>query len=180
MKARKMNKRVPLLSLLFCLIVSVASVSGQSSQKEKSNEAKPAASKSEMSDKDKAKAPKQIAKEDDIRKLLVATGAGKLGVQVMQQMLSAMRAQNPNIPSDYFDKLMEEVDPNELIEITIPSYDKHLTHDEIKELLKFYETPIGKKLVEKQPLIAQDSMIAGQKWGMELHRRLAERIENDF
>jgi len=29
-------------------------------------------------------------------------------------------------------------------------------------------------------LIVQDSMIAGQKWGAELNRRLRERLEQDF
>jgi len=71
------------------------------------------------------KDPKQLAKEADIRKLLIATGAGKMGVQAMQQMINSIKIQNPNVPSDYFDKLMEEADPNELIEISIPSYDKN-------------------------------------------------------
>ena len=75
---------------------------------------------------------------------------------------------------------MEQADPNELIEISIPSYDKHMTHDDIKQLLKFYNSPIGKKLIEKQPLILRDSMIVGQKWGMELNRRIQERIKDDF
>lgn len=175
-----MKNYMLVVAVLFCLTLGLSSfpstVAGQSAEKETPAEAK---QKVEPK-KDMAKDPKQMAKEADIRKLLVATGAGKMGVQVMQQMFSGLKMQNPNIPSDYFDKLMKEVDPKELIEITIPSYDKHLTHDEIKQLLKFYESPIGKKLVEKQPMIVQDAMVAGQKWGMELNRRLQQKIEEDF
>ena len=117
---------------------SFTHASGQTTTQKKPSEAK-SAEKTE----DKNKDPKQLAKEADIRKLLVVTGAGKMGVQVMQQMLNSIKIQNPNIPSDYFDKLMQEADANELIEISIPSYDKHMTHDDIKELLKFYKSPIG-------------------------------------
>ena len=174
-KVLTMTLRLAFFSLMLCLIFSFNNVSGQSATQEKPPEAK-----STENDKDKNKDPKQLAKEADIRKLLVVTGAGKMGVQVMQQMLNSIKIQNPNIPSDYFDKLMQEADANELIEISIPSYDKHMTHDDIKELLKFYESPIGKKLIEKQPLILRDSMIAGQKWGMELNRRIQQRIKDDF
>ena len=172
-KVLTMTLRLAFFSLMLCLIFSFNNVSGQSATQEKPPEAK-------STENDKDKDPKQLAKEADIRKLLVVTGAGKMGVQVMQQMLNSIKIQNPNIPSDYFDKLMQEADANELIEISIPSYDKHMTHDDIKELLKFYESPIGKKLIEKQPLILRDSMIVGQKWGMELNRRIQQRIKDDF
>lgn len=171
-----MKNLLVLTTIVFCVTTSLSPVVGQSDEKAGS-------AKVEQKDKSKQgseKDPKQLAKENDIRKLLIATGAGKMGVQVMKQMFGALKAQNPSIPSSYFDKLMNEVDPKELIEITIPSYDKHLTHDEIKELIKFYESPIGKKLIEKQPMIMQDAMVAGQKWGFELNRRMQEKIEEDF
>lgn len=170
-----------LFCVMFCLSSVPATVGAQTAEKEKTAEPEQKEAKQKVEPKeDSSKDAKQLAKEADIRKLLVATGAGKMGIQVMQQMFNSLKMQNPNIPSDYFEKLMKEVDANELIEITIPSYDKHLTHDEVKQLIKFYESPIGKKLVEKQPFIMQDAMVAGQKWGFELNRRLQEKIEEDF
>lgn len=47
-------------------------------------------------------------------------------------------------------------------------YMAEFTHNEIKEILAFYATPIGKKLANKTGVLSQKGMAAGQVWGMEL------------
>lgn len=47
-------------------------------------------------------------------------------------------------------------------------YMAEFTRDEIKELLKFYNTDLGKKLAGKQSLLVQKGMQLGQSWGMEV------------
>ncbi len=47
-------------------------------------------------------------------------------------------------------------------------YMEEFTHSEIKELLKFYETPVGKKMAEKTGILTQKGMLAGQEWGLGL------------
>jgi hypothetical protein len=42
------------------------------------------------------------------------------------------------------------------------------TQDEIKELVAFYHTDLGKKLAEKQLGLTQKAMGFGQTWGMEV------------
>lgn len=47
-------------------------------------------------------------------------------------------------------------------------YMSEFTQAEIKELVAFYHTDLGKKLAEKQLILAEKSMMLGQSWGMEL------------
>lgn len=47
-------------------------------------------------------------------------------------------------------------------------YMAEFTQDEIKELVAFYNTDLGKKLAEKQLGLTQKAMIFGQSWGMEV------------
>ncbi|TGV03825.1 DUF2059 domain-containing protein [Flavivirga rizhaonensis] len=47
-------------------------------------------------------------------------------------------------------------------------YMAEFTIDEIKELVAFYKTDLGKKLSEKQLGLTQKAMIFGQSWGMEV------------
>ena len=47
-------------------------------------------------------------------------------------------------------------------------YMKEFTHEDVKELVAFYKTDLGKKLASKQGLLAQKGMSAGQSWGMGL------------
>lgn len=61
------------------------------------------------------------------------------------------------------------------IEALLPEYKdimvdimiKHYTHDEIKEILKFYNSPVGKKIQSKQNLIIKEGMEKGEQWGKE-------------
>lgn len=47
-------------------------------------------------------------------------------------------------------------------------YMAEFTHDEIKQLVAFYKTDLGKKLAEKQLGLTQKAMAFGQSWGMEV------------
>lgn len=47
-------------------------------------------------------------------------------------------------------------------------YIEEFTHDDIKGLLDFYRSDLGKKLAEKQMPLMQKAMALGQSWGMEV------------
>jgi hypothetical protein len=47
-------------------------------------------------------------------------------------------------------------------------YMAEFTQDEIKELVAFYHTDLGKKLAEKQLGLTEKAMMFGQSWGMEI------------
>jgi len=117
------------------------------------------------------------AKLQDIRRLLVLTGSAKIGIQVMGQMLQMQRRSNPEVPNDFWNEIMRVVDPDELIDLIVPIYDRHLSHEDIKGMIRFYESPVGKKLVLVQPLIARDSMSAGQQWGMAIGRKIIQKLQ---
>jgi hypothetical protein len=47
-------------------------------------------------------------------------------------------------------------------------YMKEFTQSEVKELVAFYHTDLGKKLATKQLRLTQKAMTYGQSWGMEV------------
>lgn len=47
-------------------------------------------------------------------------------------------------------------------------YMTEFTQSEIKELVAFYNTELGKKLSEKQLSLTEKGILLGQSWGMEL------------
>jgi uncharacterized protein len=51
-----------------------------------------------------------------------------------------------------------------LIDRVVPLYDKHYTHNEIQTLIRFYETPLGKKVTALRPQIAQEGMVVAEEW----------------
>ena len=60
------------------------------------------------------------------------------------------------------------VDPDELVELIIPIYLKHLDEATIDGVIVFAQPEVGKKLYEAQTANMQESILAGQRWGQEL------------
>ncbi|VAW73483.1 FIG01059457: hypothetical protein [hydrothermal vent metagenome] len=108
------------------------------------------------------------ASKESIKKMMVKTGAGKMGVQVMGQMIPALKQMIPDAPEEFWQGIMAEVNADKLIELVIPVYQKHLTEEDIKGINAFYDSPAGKKLIKVQPEIVQESMLIGQKWGEQI------------
>lgn len=52
---------------------------------------------------------------------------------------------------------------DELEKATIPLYTKHFTVDEIKQLTAIYRTPLGKKMLERMPVLIGESMEISQR-----------------
>jgi len=125
-------------------------------------------------------------KRADIERLLAITEAAAITQQMSQlmtaQLKDVVRASNPNIPQQVLDALPEAID--DVLEENIPSlmsqmadiYDQHFTHEDIRALIGFYSSAVGRKLVEAQPAIAQQSAAAGQAWGMSLGPQIEQRI----
>jgi|HubBroStandDraft_2_1064218.scaffolds.fasta_scaffold05909_4 hypothetical protein len=131
-------------------------------------------------------------KEADIRTLLELTGTKARMVQAMSEMEKGMRPlMTKALPEgDYRDKLIEaffvkfhsKLDLGQLIDQAVVAYDRHFSEEEIKSLVQFYQTPLGKKAIQEMPQITSELMAQGQKLGESLGRKsmlevLAEQPE---
>ena len=116
------------------------------------------------------------AKRDDIRKLMKLTGSAEVGKQVMDQLFVTFKQSMPSVPPEFWDKISHKVDANEMVELIVPIYAKYFSHDEIRQLIKFYESPLGKKLTKVLPDVTRESMEAGQKWGQKLAEEVMKEI----
>lgn len=56
-------------------------------------------------------------------------------------------------------------------------YMSEFTPSEIKELIKLYETPIGKKLYEKNKVLYDKGQQVGMEWGMGLQAMMMKYME---
>lgn len=117
------------------------------------------------------------ATEKTIRALLETTGSGSLGKQMIQQMLPAMKKMAPNAPEDFWTEFMKEINPDDIIAMTIPVYQKNFTEEDLLETIAFYKSPVGQRLIAKLPIVLQESTLVGQQWGQELAKRTIERAQ---
>jgi hypothetical protein len=58
-----------------------------------------------------------------------------------------------------YELIQEKIDFNKLIEdVSLPLYDKYLTESELRDLVVFYKSPTGKKVIEVMPNLVAESM----------------------
>lgn len=63
---------------------------------------------------------------------------------------------------------------NELYKKMAAVYTESFTEEEIDKILAFYNTAVGKKMVEITPELTKKGMEIGQAWGMELQPLIAK------
>jgi hypothetical protein len=119
------------------------------------------------------------AKEADIRKLMETIGARKLTEQMLDQLLGAVRQGALGVPAEVWDEFRRGlVEDGELERIQLRVWDRYFTHEDVKGLIEFYNTPLGRKLIEQQPNVLRDSMEAGQAWGVRTMERIKQKLRD--
>lgn len=117
------------------------------------------------------------AKIKDIKRLLELTGAADMGIQALGSSMQGLRNSNPNIPEEFFTEFQKQFNAELIVTNIAPIYDKHFTHEEIKELLKFYQTPLGKKTISTMPKIMEESMAMGQELGKQVAEKVVKQLQ---
>jgi len=89
---------------------------------------------------------------------------------VFKAMKPAIVQNRPDVDRD-FDALVPVLQQKmaarvgELMEAAVVIYSGNFSVEELRDLIAFYKTPTGQKLLQKTPVLTQQTMIAGQKFG---------------
>lgn len=125
---------------------------------------------------DSAKDPKR-AKIIEMMELL---HVDQLAIEGMKRQLASTKKLLPIPPKaqdDFESMFLKEITPETMRELMIPIYESNFTLDEINQILAFYKTPIGQKLITKLPEITQQGFAAGAVKGREAGERIGHIIE---
>jgi uncharacterized protein len=70
---------------------------------------------------------------------------------------------------------------NEMLEATIPVYQRHLTKADLDAMVAFYASPVGQKILHEQPAMVQESMEASagiqQRIARSMFQKIDERVQ---
>ena len=113
-----------------------------------------------------------------VRQLLKEIHAVDMSLTAIETSLPAQRAANPRIPAVFWDRFaaLARSRAPQLEDILAAVYDRHFTADELRQLLAFYRSPIGRKMLSEQPGILRESMAAGQQWGQKVGAEVGEQL----
>jgi hypothetical protein len=127
---------------------------------------------------DSASSTRPSEKMTLIRQLLSRTQAVEQAISMMETSLPAQKQSNPRIPPVFWDRMLAEAraGSGDLADRLALVYERHFTTEEIRQLLQFYETPIGRKLLATLPAITLESMQAGQEWGQRIGAKIGAQL----
>jgi hypothetical protein len=122
--------------------------------------------------------PVDPAKVKSIRQLLELTHVAALLAQNMDVSMQNQRQVNPQIPAAFWDSFTKKAHEriSELIDSIVPIYARHFSQAEVDQLVSFYATPLGQRLLIEQPAIMGESTDMGRKWGMVLGREVGDSL----
>lgn len=105
-----------------------------------------------------------------IRRMLELENMDSLILVGIQQGMDEESSSDPEFPPAFTQGVGDRMrrDIGELVERLVPIYDSLYTADEVRQLVAFYESPLGRRLVETQPRIAEAMMPIAEQWGMEV------------
>lgn len=109
--------------------------------------------------------PMDSAKRAVVRELVTAA---RMREQVLQTMRETSRLQTVPVPPGFWDRMLERAaqDADTLIASTVEDYGSYFTAAELRELITFYRTPVGQRLLDVLPRIGARASVRGQTWGM--------------
>ena len=115
-----------------------------------------------------------------LKNMFEVSGTEETYKTVIKQMVSMFKTQFSDVPEEHWIELEKEflqTSLDDLVEMLIPVYSKHLTLDDLQKIIEFYHTPTGKKYAEKTPLLTQESMQIGQQWGMKIGQDFQSKLK---
>lgn len=119
----------------------------------------------------------ESAKTIKIRVLISLNGTSRMGMNTVKQMLAQYQQAYPTVDSAVWKRIAGYYNEKDLTNLLVPIYEQHFSEKDIDELIYFYKSDVGKKLVEKLPVITRESQEAGRIWGEHIAAKIRKDIE---
>ena len=134
--------------------------------------------------------PKPSAEAIDSARQIVALKGGDnlfaaLIPGVIEQGKAMFEQQNPALGKDLSTvaaKLRTDLAPrvNELNDQIARTYAAHFTESELKELLAFYKSPVGRKMTAEEPKAIQEGMMFAQEWSTKFSDEVLRKFREEM
>ena len=113
-----------------------------------------------------------------IKEILETTGSLNLGRQMMARMVEVEKVGKTEEQKRKIDFFAARMDPAEMVDVIVGIYDRHFSSEELRDILRFYKSETGTRMLKKMPLLLQESMDAGAEWARRKGLELQEELES--
>ena len=118
----------------------------------------------------------------DIKQLLLLEGYNEVVVLIKTYAIRNIQKNSPTVPPDFWDIFYKQAreDVDDFIDQFIPFYDKNFSHAEIKEMILFNQTPIGRKISRLSPSLTTETTRICEEWGQALQENIIVELKKRY
>ena len=129
------------------------------------------------------------AKDAAIRHLLDITGESKQGQNISTGMTNQVHTvMGRSIPPDQLPKFMDTftakfnagAPPNAVTDAMVTIYGRHFSMEDIQGITKFYESPIGQRMVKEMPDATREAQTAGMQMDQKVAMQVLWGMEDEY
>jgi len=124
----------------------------------------------------------QHTKEEDLMHLLhVIVPDDSFETVINLSIMNHMARSSDNFPEEFWQEVKKEFKKEDFLRATAyPVYDRHFTHEEIRQMLQIYQIPVMQKYLEKQSTLLKETSLLAMKWGYTVGEKIQRRMEEKY
>jgi hypothetical protein len=111
---------------------------------------------------------------DQVHEMLQLTGYTNLKKQMVGNMVPYLRQAMPFLPADVLDDFEKRMEAADFESIIIKSYQAHLSTEDAAQIIVFYRTPAGRRMISQMPVILKETQQAGAVLGQSTMSEIIE------
>ncbi len=116
-------------------------------------------------------------KQDRITELISLNGSFPLSKEIEKQLISRYKKQYSNVPESAWSSIEKKINVNDLIDKVADIYGNRFSEKEIDQLLIFYKSDLGKKVIQNSPYLISEIQTASSDWGMNITKMINNDLE---
>lgn len=121
------------------------------------------------------------ASESEVKRLIELTGVVDREMASIEPLMGEWKRLMPQIPERVWAEVRAELRKvftrETIIEMYVPIYTRHFDAAEVRKLIAFYSSPVGRKLVAETPEMQTEAYMDGVARGIKAGERIREMLK---
>lgn len=118
--------------------------------------------------------------EAKLRELITLTRSDRMLSAGFQQFMDHYNNMYKDLPDNFWDEFKKDMSTDKIFALYIPVYKKYFTDADVDELIKFYKTPAGQKMIENMTNLMKDSIELGTSYAEALDKRVRDKLNKHY
>lgn len=107
-------------------------------------------------------------KDEKVKELISLSGTFTLSKTVEKELIARYKKKYDKVPNSAWKSIEPKVKIDELINEVVNIYGSQFTEKEIDQLLIFYKSDLGKKVIQNSPNIMTQIQASSSNWGTKI------------